>query len=99
MASSVLQVRVDDELKQTASAVYEDLGLDLPTAIRMFLKRSVQVNGVPFSMTISRQDDGAERMKANLRSLNANAKANGTSEMTLEEIDEEIAASRRERGL
>ena len=36
MATSVLQVRVDDELKAQAAAIYEDLGIDLSTAIRMF---------------------------------------------------------------
>ena len=59
MATSVMQVRVDNELRTQATAVYEELGIDLPTAIRMFLKRSVAVNGVPFSMTLPRQDYNA----------------------------------------
>ena len=52
MSTSVMQVRVDDDLRAKAAAVYDELGIDLPTAIRMFLKRSVVVNGVPFSMTL-----------------------------------------------
>ena len=43
MANGILQLRVDDNLRKEASDVYEKLGLDLPTAIRMFLTRSVQV--------------------------------------------------------
>ena len=39
MASSLLQIRLDDELKSEANALFEALGIDLPTAIRMFLKR------------------------------------------------------------
>ena len=42
MATSVMQVRVDDDLRAKAAAVYDELGIDLPTAIRMFLKRSVR---------------------------------------------------------
>mgnify|MGYP002592204236 CR=1 FL=1 len=61
MATSVMQVRVDDDLRAKAAAVYEELGIDLPTAIRMFLKRSVVVNGVPFSMTLPKQEYRAER--------------------------------------
>ncbi|MBO7078577.1 MAG: type II toxin-antitoxin system RelB/DinJ family antitoxin, partial [Bacilli bacterium] len=38
---TVLQVRVDEELKNQAGAIYNELGMDLSTAIRMFLKRSV----------------------------------------------------------
>ena len=39
MSTSVMQVRVDDDLRAKAAAVYDELGIDLPTAIRMFLKR------------------------------------------------------------
>ena len=42
MASSVLQVRVDESLRAQAAAIYEDLGIDLQTAVRIFLKRSVR---------------------------------------------------------
>ena len=48
MATSVMQVRVDDDLRAKAAAVYDELGIDLPTAIRMFLKRSVVVMAFPF---------------------------------------------------
>ncbi len=52
MSSSLLQVRIDDELKAQASAVFEELGIDLPTAVRMFLKRSVLVNGIPICICL-----------------------------------------------
>ena len=35
---AILQVRIDDELKNQASVVYGELGIDLSTAVRMFLK-------------------------------------------------------------
>ena len=41
MASSVLQVQIDDNLKEQASAVYESLGIDLSAAVQIFLKQSV----------------------------------------------------------
>ena len=56
MATTLVQVRIDDELKNQATAVYDALGIDLSTAVRMFLKRSVMVNGVPFSMTLPKSD-------------------------------------------
>ena len=52
MATSLLQVRVDEQLKEDASQLYETLGIDLSTAVRMFLKRSVLEQGIPFSMTL-----------------------------------------------
>ena len=48
MAEQVLvQVRVDKKLKEEVSEIYEMLGLDLPTAIRMFLVRSKLERGLP----------------------------------------------------
>lgn len=66
----------------------------LSTAVRMFLKRSVMVNGVPFNMTLPRQDFKAERAARALQELSDVAALNGTSEMTLEEINSEISAVR-----
>lgn len=97
MASSVMQIRIDDTLKAQASAVYDELGLDLPTAIRMFLKRSVVVGGVPFSMTLPKQDYKAERAVRAMQSLSDTAEKNGTANMTLDEINAEIAAARADR--
>ena len=52
MASSVVQFRVEDELKAQATELFEKLGIDLSTALRIFLKRSVAAKGLPFSMTL-----------------------------------------------
>ena len=46
MASTLVQIRVDEKLKDDAAAVYEHLGLDLSTAVRIFFKRSVAENGL-----------------------------------------------------
>ena len=53
--SSLIQVRVDSALKKDAEALFKDLGLDVPTAIRLFLKQSLIHNGIPFAIT--RTDD------------------------------------------
>ena len=74
MATSVMQVRVDDDLRAKAAAVYDELGIDLPTAIRMFLKRSVMENGVPFSMTLPKQEYRAERAIRAVQSLSEAAR-------------------------
>ena len=95
MATTLVQVRIDDELKNQATAVYDALGIDLSTAVRMFLKRSVLVNGVPFNMTLPKNDYKAERAARALQELSNAAVENGTSEMSLEEINAEIEAVRK----
>ena len=48
--SNLIQVRVDDGLKKQADALFSDLGLDTPTAIRIFLKQAVKQQGLPFQV-------------------------------------------------
>lgn len=50
MAATNIQVRVDPILKAEAEQLFSDIGLDMPTAIRLFLKQSVINNGIPFSL-------------------------------------------------
>lgn len=42
---TLVQARVDIELKQEVTEIYEALGMDIPTAIRMFFVRSKMVRG------------------------------------------------------
>ena len=46
---AVITIKVDEALKDRSAAVLEELGLDLPTAIRMYLKSVVRENGLPIS--------------------------------------------------
>lgn len=45
-----IQIRISDEDKAQAEEVLEAIGLDLPTAIRAFLKQVSYNRGIPFSM-------------------------------------------------
>ena len=42
---------LDADLKREAQALYADLGMDLSTAVNIFLRQSLRVQGVPFSIT------------------------------------------------
>lgn len=96
MATSLVQIRIDDELKAEATMIYEQLGIDLPTAVRMFLKRSVLENGIPFSMHLPKPEYKAEEAVKAMQEMSATAQKNGISDMTLEEINEEINAARND---
>ncbi len=72
-----------------AVSIYEKLGIDL----RMCMSRLIQENDVPFSMKV---DDIFENkgMKA-MKEANRIAAENGISDMSLDEINTEIAETRR----
>lgn len=94
MSTATLQIRVEDSLKEQAVALFERLGLDLPTAIRIFLKKSVLENGVPFEIK-EKPHVSANGLEA-LYTLNAEAVKNGKAGMTDEDIEAEIALVRAE---
>ena len=48
--NALIQVRIEDELKHAADELFSDLGLDTPTAIRIFLKHAVNRQGLPFEV-------------------------------------------------
>ena len=94
MANGLLQLRIDDGQRQEAADIYSRLGLDLPTAIRIFLTRSVQVRGIPFSMQLPDGDGKAAAAIAAMQRMSRMAEESGVADMTLDEIDAEIAAVR-----
>lgn len=47
---SVLQVRMDTELKEAAEKLYEELGTSFAEAVRIFAKKSVDEQAIPFSV-------------------------------------------------
>ena len=50
MATAILQTRVDTETKKEAEALFNSLGLDITTAIRLFLKQAINQQKIPFDI-------------------------------------------------
>lgn len=99
MAEQVLvQFRADKALKEEVADIYNQLGMDLPTAFRMFMTRSKQVRGLPFEAVLPVQNTSREDFRAAFNALREEAK--DMPEMSLEEINREIsvARSKRKRG-
>lgn len=90
MATSLLQVRVEDSLKDEAARVFERLGIDTSTAVRMFLKRAVMENGIPFRMTLPKEPYNAECGYRATVEIGETSPKNGLSDMTLDETNAEI---------
>ncbi|AEA00783.1 MULTISPECIES: type II toxin-antitoxin system RelB/DinJ family antitoxin [Aerococcus] len=47
---AVINVRVDEDLKKNTQAIFDDLGLDMSTAITMYLKKVNACQGIPFDV-------------------------------------------------
>lgn len=51
---ATIQVRMSDEDKAAAEAVLEAMGMDMTTAVRVYLKRIAVTGGIPFPVTSKR---------------------------------------------
>ena len=96
MANTLVQFRAEESARIKAVSICERLGIDLPTYLRICISRMGQENGIPFSMKL---DAGAENNA--LRAMKAASRIaaeQGIADMTLDEINAEIAASRKDGG-
>ena len=51
MAKVSTNISIDADLKKASQELYSDLGMDLSTAVTIFLKQSLRVQGLPFAVT------------------------------------------------
>ena len=99
-------LRIDDGLKRDCDAIFDDLGLSMAGAVTIFLKQVVKQRGIPFVITCDRQTSVghlentavmlAERSRMARRYAAEMRNAN-EREWTMDEINAEIKAARRER--
>lgn len=50
-------IKIDPELKQEAQALFNDLGMNLSTAINLFLRQAVREQAIPFRVSRSIPND------------------------------------------
>lgn len=51
MAKVSTNITIDAEVKKQAQKLFADLGMDLSTAINVFLKRALLEQGIPFDVS------------------------------------------------
>ena len=62
MTTTNLNIRTDKEIKEAAEKIYSSLGLNMTTAINMFLRASIRESGIPFELKLNVPKD--ETIKA-----------------------------------
>ena len=100
MAQTNVSIRVDEDVKKDAETLFAKLGLTLSAATNVFYRQAVRTQGIPFNVTAiepfrQTNDDGFLLREA-LREAQEQAIINGTSEMTMDEINNIISEVRRE---
>lgn len=91
MANNLVQFRLDETSKIQAALICNQLGIDLQTYMRMCIARLISNNGIPFDMVLNNKPCKATQA---LFEMGKVSEENGNSEMTLDEVNEEIRLAR-----
>lgn len=52
MATTNLNIRTDKVIKDRAEEIFNELGLNMTTAINMFLRTAIREHGIPFELKL-----------------------------------------------
>lgn len=52
MSKTSMSIRLDSEVKEQAQQVFNNLGMDMTTAINIFLRQAIQYQGLPFDVRL-----------------------------------------------
>lgn len=56
MANTTISIRVDEDVKRAADILFDELGLNLSSAINVFLRQAVREQAIPFKVTLNDED-------------------------------------------
>ena len=57
MATTPTQIRIDSNIKREATALFSNLGLDMSSAVNLFLHQCVLRGGLPFAVEVPQYSD------------------------------------------
>ena len=90
MATANFTIRLDNNVKKEAESTYNELGLNLTTAINVFLRKSIAVGGFPFDVRTEEPNKGTL-----LALLEAEKISKDPSEKGYTDVDEALRELKR----
>lgn len=96
MGQTAFTVRMDAEVKKKFDELCKDFGMSANTAFNIFARAVIKQERIPFEVESEKQAIAQRALEA-IERCRRDAQVNGVSEMSMEEIDEEIRLYREER--
>ena len=57
MSTTNLNIRTDKDIKDQAETIFNELGINMTTAINMFLRATIREYGIPFELKLEVPND------------------------------------------
>ena len=72
MSSVNINVRTDADIKRKAERIFNELGLNMSTAVNMFLKQTIRANGIPFDLRLEIPNEETKAALAEYKEMKGN---------------------------
>ena len=82
--SSTITVRVEEKVKKEASNIFKEVGMDMSTAINIYLKQVIRSNGIPFQLSAEIPNE------VTMRAIMAAEKGDMASFSSIDELMEDL---------
>lgn len=93
-----ITVRVDEDVKKQFDTFCENVGMNLTTAMNMFMRAVIRTRQLPFTVTdVVVNSDSVQNAKDAIKTMQSISATNGTDNLTMDDIDSEIAAYRNSK--
>ena len=76
------QIRIDKNVKEQANALFANLGLDMSSAVNMFLRQCILRGGLPFAVELPQYNQETLNAMAEARKISQDPSDAGYSNMT-----------------
>ena len=57
MSATNLNIRTDKDVKEQAEQIFAELGLNMTTAINLFLRAAIRNHGIPFDLILDEPNE------------------------------------------
>lgn len=95
MAQTSMTVRLDNQQKAIFDKLCEQFGMSANTAINIFVRTVIRTKSIPFAIKADQEETTSEKAINAFRRPRTAAEKSETPELTLEEINAEIRATRQ----
>ena len=57
MSQTTLTIRIDEETKKQAESIFQEMGLNMTTAINTFFKKVIRDRGLPYALSAKTEEE------------------------------------------